>query len=119
VSSLYNTLMADGYLTELGLGEASTAGGRKPTLVEINRNYGYTLTFDLGYRHLHALATRLDGHIWQYDRIETKDQSIHEMVDRIRQYIAATQDADTSSHGLLGICFSIHGIVMNNQVVTS
>ncbi|WP_395321782.1 ROK family protein [Levilactobacillus parabrevis] len=119
VSSLYNTLMAEGYLTELGLGEASTAGGRKPTLVEINQNYGYTLTFDLGYRHLHALATRLDGHVWQYDRIETKDQSIHEMVTRIQQYIADTQAADTSSNGLLGICFSIHGIVMNNKVVTS
>ncbi|MCF7522555.1 hypothetical protein L3X07_02520 [Levilactobacillus brevis] len=72
MSSLYNTLMADGYLTELGLGEASNAGGRKPTLIEINRNYGFTLTFDLGYRHLHALVTYLNGQVWKYDRIETK-----------------------------------------------
>ncbi|MFC6206571.1 MULTISPECIES: ROK family protein [Levilactobacillus] len=119
VSSLYNTLMAEGYLTELGLGEASTAGGRKPTLVEINNSYGYTLTFDLGYRHLHALATWLDGSVWKYDRIDTKGQSIHEMVDRINQYITDLQREDTSSNGLLGICFSIHGIVFNNQVKTS
>jgi len=119
VSSLYNTLMAEGYLTELGLGEASTAGGRKPTLVEINNSYGYTLTFDLGYRHLHALATLLDGSVWKYDRIDTKGQSIHEMVDRINRYITDLQREDTSSNGLLGICFSIHGIVFNNQVKTS
>ncbi|WP_143462643.1 ROK family protein [Levilactobacillus enshiensis] len=119
VSSLYNTLMAAGYLTELGLGEASTAGGRKPTLVEINRNYGYTLTFDLGYRHLHALVTLLNGHVWKYDRIETKGRSIHDMVDRIKQYIAQIQAEDQTSNGLLGICFSIHGIVLHNKVQTS
>lgn len=119
VSSLYNTLMADGYLTELGLGEASNAGGRKPTLIEINRNYGFTLTFDLGYRHLHALVTYLNGQVWKYDRIETKGQSIHEMIDQINHYIAAVQAEDTTRHGLLGICFSIHGIVMDNQIKTS
>lgn len=119
VSSLYNTLMAEGYLTELGLGEASTAGGRKPTLIEINRNYGYTLTFDLGYRHLHALVTGIDGHVRQYDRIKSQGKSIHEMVDQINQYIGQVQHDDTTSHGLLGICFSIHGIVNDNQVKTS
>ncbi|MFC6288771.1 ROK family protein [Levilactobacillus angrenensis] len=119
ISSLYNTLMAAGYLTELGLGEASTAGGRKPTLVEINRDYGFTLTFDLGYRHLHALATFLDGHVWKYDRIETKGQSIHDMVAQIKRYIDQLRREDQTSHGLLGICFSIHGIVLDNQVQTS
>ena len=119
VSSLYNTLMADGYLSELGLGDASTAGGRKPTLVAINQSYGYTLTFDLGYRHLHALATNLNGHIWKYDRIDTKGQSIHDMIDQMTQYIAQLQTDDTTAHGLLGICFSIHGIVDQNRVQTS
>ena len=119
VSSLYNVLMAQGYLTELGSGSASAAGGRRPTLVAINQRYGYTLTFDLGYRHLHALATALDGEVWKYDRIETKDQSIHEMIDRINQYIATIQKEDDSVNGLLGICFSIHGIVNNNQIKTS
>ncbi|WP_125582661.1 ROK family protein [Levilactobacillus cerevisiae] len=119
ISSLYNTLMAAGYLTELGLGEASTAGGRKPTLVEINRDYGYTLTFDLGFRHLHALVTFLDGHVWKYDRIETKGQSIQEMITTMRDYLDNLNQENTTSHGLLGICFSIHGIVMDNQVQTS
>ncbi|HIW71260.1 MAG TPA: ROK family protein [Candidatus Levilactobacillus faecigallinarum] len=119
VSSLYNTLMADGYLTELGLGDASTAGGRKPTLVAINQDYGYTLTFDLGYRHLHALATNLNGHLWKYDRIDTKGQTIHDMIDQINHYISDLQAEDTTSHGLLGICFSIHGIVYQNRVQTS
>ena len=119
ISSLYNTLMAAGYLTELGLGEASTAGGRKPTLVEINRDYGYTLTFDLGFRHLHALVTFLDGHVWKYARIETKGQSIQEMITTMRDYLDNLNQENTTSHGLLGICFSIHGIVMDNQVQTS
>ncbi|MBY7147719.1 ROK family protein, partial [Levilactobacillus brevis] len=72
-----------------------------------------------GYRHLHALVTYLNGQVWKYDRIETKGQSIHEMIDHIKHYIAAVQAEDTTSHGLLGICFSIHGIVMDNQIKTS
>ncbi|KRL11758.1 transcriptional regulator sugar kinase, xylose operon regulator [Levilactobacillus zymae DSM 19395] len=119
VSSLYNTLMAKGYLRELGYGNASTSGGRKPTLVALNQDYGYTLTFDLGYRHLHALATTLNGKVWKYDRIETRGQSIHEMVDRINHYIAMVQNEDASTNGLLGICFSIHGIIDDNKIKTS
>ncbi|SMS15216.1 ROK family protein [Levilactobacillus zymae] len=119
VSSLYNTLMAKGYLRELGYGNASTSGGRKPTLVALNQDYGYTLTFDLGYRHLHALATTLNGKVWKYDRIETRGQSIHEMVDRINHYIAMVQKEDASTNGLLGICFSIHGIIDDNKIKTS
>ncbi|QMU08396.1 ROK family protein [Levilactobacillus suantsaii] len=119
VSSLYNTLMAKGYLKELGYGDASTAGGCKPTLVAINQDYGYTLTFDLGYRHLHALATTLNGKVWKYDRVQTRDQSIHEMVTQIKKYIGNVQAEDESAHGLLGICFSIHGIICDNQIQTS
>lgn len=119
VSSLYNALMEAGYLTELGLGEASTAGGRKPMLIEINRNYGYTLTFDLGYRHLHAVANYLNGDIWQYERTEVRDKSIHDMIDLIEHYIAKCGQSDTTENGLLGICFSIHGIVLNNRIRTS
>lgn len=119
VSSLYNTLMMGGYLSELGLGDASTVGGRKPTMVAINPEYGYTLTFDLGYRHLHVLATNLDGHVWKYDRIDVRGQSIHQMIARINHYIEDLQHEDTTTNGLLGICFSIHGIVNHNRVRTS
>ncbi|MCO7127908.1 ROK family protein [Sporolactobacillus shoreicorticis] len=116
VSSLYNSLMAAGYLIELGLGEASTAGGRKPMLVDINKNYGYTVTFDLGYRHLHVIANYLNGDVWQYEQTKVKDKSIHEMVDLIRNYIAKYRQNDPTENGLLGLCFSIHGIVVNNQI---
>ncbi|MDT6981457.1 ROK family protein [Levilactobacillus zymae] len=119
VSSLYNTLMSQEFLRELGYGSASTSGGRKPTMVAINQDYGYTLTFDLGYRHLHALATTLNGKVWKYDRIETQGQSIHEMIDQINHYITQVQEEDQSANGLLGICFSIHGIVNDNKVKTS
>lgn len=119
VSSLYRTLMEAGYLTELGLGEASTAGGRKPVLVGINGQYGYTMTFDLGYRHLHLIANDLNGGILRFDRINVKNRSIHEMIDLIKAFISNVQAADKTDHGLLGICFSIHGIVLNNEIRTS
>jgi len=119
ISSLYNTLMEQQLLTEIGQGAASNVGGRKPTMVTINQNYGYTVTFDLGYQHLHATANYIDTTIVTYQRIDVIDQSIEEMLERCHQFLTEVAASDTTVNGLLGICFSIHGIIKDNQIVHS
>ncbi|KRO13997.1 xylose repressor [Lactiplantibacillus xiangfangensis] len=119
ISSLYNTLMAKQLLTEIGQGAASNVGGRKPTMVTVNRDYGYTVTFDLGYRHLHATANNIDTTIIEYQRIDIVDQPITVMVAKCQAFLAKIASEVTTVNGLLGICFSIHGIIKDNQILQS
>lgn len=119
ISSLYNTLMDQHLLTEIGQGAASNVGGRKPTMVTINQNYGYTVTFDLGYRHLHATANYADTTVIEYQRIDIVDQPITAMVAQCQAFLKKIGAAVETVNGLLGICFSIHGTIKDNQVIAS
>ncbi|MCH8625408.1 ROK family protein [Lactiplantibacillus plantarum] len=119
ISSLYNTLMDQELLKEIGQGAASNVGGRKPMMVTINQNYGYTVTFDLGYRHLHATANYIDAAIIKYQRIEVSGQPIAKMVKECKKFLDDLPHEVATVNGLLGICFSIHGIILDNRIIDS
>lgn len=119
ITTLYNEVDEMGYLKEIGSGEASKMGGRKPTLVTINDKYGYTVSVDLGYHHLHIMFNLLNGESIGYERIEINSRDILDIVDIINKQIQ-TIDADMDTeNGLLGIAFSIHGVVYENQIIKS
>ncbi|AYJ43416.1 ROK family protein [Lactiplantibacillus pentosus] len=119
ISSLYNSLSADHFIEELGEGAASNVGGRKPIMARLNKKYGYTITFDLGYRQLHAMANYLDAEIIDYQEIDNKGRPIEDMLDECRHFVHEMQSQVHAINGLLGICFSIHGIINDNQIVHS
>lgn len=119
VSALYNELDEKGYLKEVGSGESTSVGGRKPVLVKINEHYGYTISFDLGFRHLHVMGNYINGKVFFYQRIELGNRDIHEIVKMIDEQIERSIHNDDTRHGLLGIGFSIHGIVLNNHITNS
>lgn len=119
ITTLYNEVVQQGYLKEIGIGSASKSGGRKPILVALNEKYGYTISVDLGYRHLHVMTNYLDGTIVGYARIETGPRNITAIMKLIDQQIDQAIATVTSEHGLLGIAFSIHGIVDQTQIINS
>lgn len=119
VSALYNDLKDLGYVEELGEGEASNAGGRKPVLIAINRRYGYTMNFDFGYRHLHIMQNNLSGDIMAYTQVNVKNLTLKQILPLIDQQIESARELDGTRHGLLGISFAIHGTVDKNQVTYS
>jgi predicted NBD/HSP70 family sugar kinase len=119
ITALYNEVDDVGYLKEIGSGEASKLGGRKPTLVVLNSQYGYTISVDMGYRHLHIMANLLNGKSVSYQRIEISDRNIYNILAIIDNQIDAIADEIESDNGLLGIAFSIHGIVYDNQILKS
>ena len=41
VSAIYNELNDEGFIEELGQGESTNRGGRKPNLVCLNKRYGF------------------------------------------------------------------------------
>ena len=119
ITTLYNEVDEMGYLKEIGSGEASKMGGRKPTLVTINDKYGYTVSVDLGYRHLHIMSNLLNGESIGYERIEINSRDILDIVDIINKQIQTINADMDTENGLLGIAFSIHGVVYENQISKS
>ncbi|MEE6717127.1 ROK family transcriptional regulator [Schleiferilactobacillus harbinensis] len=119
VSNLYSELEERGYTLEVGSGESTKAGGRKPVLLTINTKFGYFLNFDLGFNHLHVMANYFNGDVAYFRRINTRDYSIHQILTVIDHEIQKSFRQVQTDEGLLGICFSIHGVVVNNKVVTS
>lgn len=119
VSALYNELDEKGLLQEVGSGQSTNVGGRKPVLVKINEQYGYTISFDLGFRHLHVMGNYLSGEVFYYQRIELDSRDIQKILGMIDHQIKVSMQNDQTKRGLLGIGFSIHGIVQDNQVINS
>ena len=119
VSALYFDLKERGVVSELGEGQASTSGGRKPVLIAINNRYGFTINFDFGYRHLHIMRNDISGGILDYSQADVEGLRLSEIVQIIDEAIHDARRNDRSEHGLLGISFAIHGTVHNNQVTYS
>lgn len=119
VSALYNELDKKGLLQEVGSGQSTNVGGRKPVLVKINEQYGYTISFDLGFHHLHVMGNYLNGEVFYYQRIELGSRDIQKILGMIDHQIKVSMQNDQTKRGLLGIGFSIHGIVQDNQVINS
>ncbi len=118
VSSIYDELKASELVEEVGEGEASHSGGRKPTNIRINPHFGFTVSFDISYHNLHFMANYLNGGVIAQSETPIYHKSIQEILALIKkqtdQYIETTQ----SIKGLLGICLSIHGIVNDQQQIT-
>ncbi|GAX05351.1 xylose repressor [Secundilactobacillus pentosiphilus] len=119
VSALYRDLKEQGYVEELGEGDASNVGGRKPVLLAINRQYGYTMNFDFGYRHLHVMQNNLSGDVLSYRQINVMGLKIEQILPLINAELKNVSAKDNTSHGLLGISFAIHGTVDQNKVTYS
>ncbi|QAR35757.1 ROK family transcriptional regulator [Latilactobacillus curvatus] len=118
ISSLYNTLFEQGYIIELGHGMSSETGGRRPILIKFNRNYGYTINFELGHHHLRMMVNWLNGEKITFESIPVIDEPIESIVELMKNRIRKTL-IPTASHGLLGISIAVNGIVSNNVILDS
>ena len=65
------------------------------------------------------MANLLNGKSVSYQRIEISGRNINNILDVIDNQIATFADEIESDNGLLGIAFSIHGIVYDNQILKS
>ncbi|WP_268912327.1 ROK family transcriptional regulator [Lentilactobacillus sp. SPB1-3] len=116
VSSVYDDLKDLGIITEVGEGEASKVGGRKPTNIKLNSQFGYTISIDLAYHRVHFMVNYLDTSIIAQEDLDVKDPKIEGIIDMVSERIEHYQRVTSSINGLLGIGISIHGIVRDNSV---
>lgn len=115
VSSIILELHEDGFIEELGIGEASNAGGRRPNLIQFNYRYGYVLAFDMGARHLRYSVNYMNGEVIQKESLRLTGRSIKDVFQMMQQVISGLPAFDTMN-GLLGIAVSAHAPVHENEI---
>ncbi|MDQ7762820.1 ROK family protein [Pediococcus acidilactici] len=118
ISSLYATLNRMGYVREIGHGDSSRSGGRRPILIKFNRHYGYTVSFELGHHHLRMMTNWLTGEKISFYSIPVIDKDIYEIVEIMKERIRSIS-IPTAEHQLMGISVAINGIVDHNQIIDS
>ncbi len=119
VSSIYDDLKDYGIVTEVGEGEASKVGGRRPTRIKLNAEFGYTISLDLAYHRIHFMVNYLDASVISREDINIEGDSIEQIVSKITDRIDYYGRTTSSVNGLLGIGISIHGIVKDGQITYS
>ncbi|MBC1937043.1 ROK family protein [Listeria grandensis] len=115
VSSIVRELHEEGLIEELGIGESSHTGGRRPNLIQFNYRYGYVLAFDMGARHLRYSVNYLNGEVIQKESLLLTGRNIKDVFQMMREVISGLKAFDTMK-GLLGIAVSTHAPVHKNEI---
>ncbi|MFQ3545633.1 ROK family transcriptional regulator [Halobacillus rhizosphaerae] len=116
VSTQINQLMQEGLIIE-GPSEISK-GGRKPILLQMNEDAGFTIGIDIDMPTTQIQVTNLLGkpvqtYRYTHDK-DTIDESTSGMIQFIEEIITEVKKK-LSPVGLVGIGIGIHGIVDNDH----
>ncbi|MBP2099609.1 ROK family transcriptional regulator [Enterococcus rivorum] len=118
VSSITKTLLEEELVTETGIGDGSTSGGRKPILLEFNGQSALSISFDIGYNYVEALLSYLDG--TELETVSQRKISVNttNVVSLIKEIITQfEQKIPKTKHGIIGVTIAIHGIIHQNKIV--
>lgn len=115
VSAIVQTLI-DRFLV-IEIGSCEVKKGRRPILLEFNKDCGYVISLDLSAEHITVLTANLMGEncfLKRYPNNANKEN----ILAKVEKIIADTIAKVPSSHyGVVGISLAIHGVVYNNEVV--
>lgn len=115
VSDIVASLIDQSYLIELGQGDSTKNGGRKPTLLKFNGQLGYVVNFDLGYDYIDRMFNLMDGRVISVERYPAKDMSIDDRLELMASLVHT--DRLQADMPLLGVSVAVHGIIDQNQVL--
>lgn len=118
VSSITKKLIADDLVTETGIGDGSTVGGRKPILLAFNPKAALGISIDLGNNYIEALLSFLDGKEVKTISKRRLQIDMTNVVDKLTEVIHTLEAEQVpTTHGIVGITIAIHGVVFNNQSI--
>lgn len=108
-------LIKEGFVIEKGYGHSK--GGRRPVLLEVNKNVGLIIGIDLGVNYIHLILTNFIGEIvWEKSaniRLgETQERILEVLFELIGEAIKV---APQTQKGILGIGIGVPGIVEKPQ----
>ena len=117
ISDIIDKLIKDNLIKEIGLGYSKPTGGRKPILLQINKQAGIIFSFEFQYNKYRFMATYLDGELITKTTTNTEinRNNVIKIVQNTVQDFLANPKYD--GYRVFGIGIVVHGIVESNKVV--
>lgn len=117
ISDIVKKLIAQKLINEVGIGESTNLGGRKPIMLELNAKAGFSVSVDIGYNYIDVMAQRLDGTSYKRELfpfiVIKRETIIQEISDILDVFLSSLPK---SPFGIVGILIAIHGVVLDNQI---
>ena len=117
ISDIIDKLIKDNLIKEVGLGYSKPTGGRKPILLQINKQAGIIFSFEFQYNKYRFMATYLDGELITKTTTNTevnKNNVIKIVQNTVQDFLA---NPKYNGYKVFGIGIAVHGIVESNKVV--
>lgn len=117
ISNITKNLIEKHLVEEVGMGDTTSVGGRKPIYLAFNAKAGSALAIDVGYNYLYGLASFLDGTKIAKETIRPiriSQQNIIKQLSIMINKLANT--LPKTPHGIIGLSIAVHGIVNNNHI---
>lgn len=115
VSAIVQVLLDRDIILETGSDD--TKKGRKPILLQLNKNCGYVIAIDLGANSINLMTANIMGencHLTQFPLPSSGEDFAAYLIRHIDSAIAMLP---ASRYGLLGISLGIHGVVHHNKII--
>ena len=117
ISDIIDKLIKDNLIKEVGLGYSKPTGGRKPILLQINKQAGIIFSFEFQYNKYRFMATYLDGELITKTTTNTEvnKNNVVKIVQNTGQDFLT--NPKYNGYKVFGIGIAVHGIVESNKVV--
>lgn len=113
VSEIIAHLLQQGYIREVGIGNSTSLGGRKPILLDFNPKAGYAIGIEIKRDHAHVALGDLNAMIYEKQLINYKSGSpLKNLLGFIFKIIESFQDLPWVKNAKpIGIGVAIPGLI--------
>ncbi len=80
VTEIIARLIRQGYVSEVGVGDSTTRGGRKPIMLEFNRNAGHVIAIEIKRNKAKVALVDLNANIHNIEQVDYAEGSCFETV---------------------------------------
>lgn len=117
VSEIVKNLIDYQLVEEVGIGNSSLQGGRKPVLIQLKKDAGIYLSIDLGYNYMKMLLTYANGELIHSRNYWDMKIDRHDIIDTLKDKIREIlEDVPKTYYNLVAITVGIHGAVLEDRI---
>ena len=117
VTANINSLLEEGYVLEAGV--AKSTGGRKPVILQFNKDARYSIGVNISTDHVDILLTNLEMEtIAQASFPSSEEESFDKILQRIKDEVETILSKEKISlEKVLGLGLSLPGLVNEDQLI--
>lgn len=118
VSSITKKLLDENLINEVGIGDSSSVGGRKPILLEFNNQSSLALSIDIGTDYIEGILSFIGGDVIK----KIKERNLVITENNVKEILLGLvnklkQNKPKTPHGIVGMTLAIHGNVFENKII--